>query len=397
MLVFSRAQEMLDFIKPYDYERTLKRDFYSWMENDLWDWVRQSRHFDNTYIRNLITDGDNDYRAIEERKEILGNNYFSVNPELYWEFLIEKRIISLPKFWQDEYHLTLSRAVELLTPVQPPSGIVFGLGNSYNNERYQMAMKLLQKKLGGEANGVYDEDMAEWLYIKGRTFIPREEGYLVHEVDPDYLFKDWKPMVLGVDRLLWRMFGLNPDDLKPDGIGGEFAEGEEQHWLGATAEGAGYAGAPFDAMERTVAEGHLNPVLPTSELVKDAKGTAKTFTKKLDGIDIVFSMSEPLVRDLENGTVSMDTLEDVVVEGVKTSTSQVVGNVAVTCTLKLFFAGFTGGWYFIAATALNVAYGILLDLVMDYLQTDFMDDAMHFDEWQQVFHVRDMEAGIRMD
>ena len=136
MLVFSRAQEMLDFIKPYDYERTLKRDFYSWMENDLWDWVCQNRHFDNTYIRNLITDGDNDYRAIEERKEILGNNYFSVNPELYWEFLIEKRIISLPKFWQDEYHLTLSRAVELLTPVQPPSGIVFGYGNSYNNERY---------------------------------------------------------------------------------------------------------------------------------------------------------------------------------------------------------------------------------------------------------------------
>ena len=291
--------------------------------------------------------------------------------------------------------MSLSEAVERLTPMQPPSGIVFGYGNSYNNDRYQTAMKLLQSHLGGQPNGVYDEDMAEWLYIKKHTTIPKGEGYLVHEVDPDYLFKDWKPMVLGVDRLLWRMFGLNPDGLRPDGIGAEFAE--EENVLDAVSKAAGYAGAPFDAMERTVADGYLNPVLPTSELVGDAKGTAKTFTKTLDGVEIVFAISEPLVRDLENGTVSMDTLENVVVDGVKTGTSQVVGNVAIEVTLKLFFAGATGGWYFFAATALNVAYGLLLDLVMEYLQTDFVDDVLHFNEWQQTFHERDLREGRRMD
>ncbi|MCI8337029.1 MAG: hypothetical protein HFI72_07745, partial [Peptococcaceae bacterium] len=164
MKCFSNAKEMLDFIRPYDYERILKYDLDPWMEYDLWDWVRQDRYFDNTYIRSLVEEGDRDYQSILERKEILANNYFSVNPEEYWRFLKEKRIISLPKFWQDEYNLTLSRAVELLTPVQPPSGIVFGFGNSYNNDRYQTAMKLLQSKLGGQPNGVYDEDMAEWLY-----------------------------------------------------------------------------------------------------------------------------------------------------------------------------------------------------------------------------------------
>lgn len=401
MVGFVHAKDMLEFIKPYDYERALKYNLMPWMENDLWDWVCQNRYFDNTYIQNLVKEGDRDSASIDERKEILANDYFSVNPELYWEFLIEKRIISLPKFWQDGDRMSLSEAVERLTPVQPPSGIVFGYGNSYNNERYQTAMKLLQSHLGGQPNGVYDEDMAEWLYIKGKNIIPRGEGYLVHEVDPDYLFKDWKPMVLGVNRLLWRLFGLNPDDLKPDAIGGPFAE-EDETMLGATAESAGYAGAPFDAMERTVGEGYLNPVLPTSELVKDAKGTAKTFTKTLDGVEIVFAISEPLVRDLENGTISMDTLKDIVVEGVKTSTSQVVGNVAVTCTLKLFFAGAAattpiGLGYFIAATALNVVYGLLLDLVMDYLQTDFMDDAMHFNEWQRALHERDLREGRRMD
>ena len=135
MVGFMHAKDMLEFIKPYDYERALKYNLASWMEYDLWDWVRQERYFDNTYIQNLVKEGDRDSASIDERKEILAKDYFSVNPELYWEFLIEKRIIDLPELWRNKSRLTLSEAVELLTPVQPPSGIVFGLGNSYNNER----------------------------------------------------------------------------------------------------------------------------------------------------------------------------------------------------------------------------------------------------------------------
>lgn len=54
------AGEFLEFIRPDDYERALKQDLYSWMERDLWDWVRQERYFDNTYIRNLVEEGDRD-------------------------------------------------------------------------------------------------------------------------------------------------------------------------------------------------------------------------------------------------------------------------------------------------------------------------------------------------
>ena len=32
-----------------------------------------------------------------------------------------------------------------------------------------------------------------------------------------------------------------------------------------------------------------------------------------------------------------------------------------------------------------------------YLRTDMVDDVLHFSEWQQSFHERDLEAGIRMD
>ena len=37
MLGFVRAKDMLEFIKPYDYERALKHNLVPWMENDLWD------------------------------------------------------------------------------------------------------------------------------------------------------------------------------------------------------------------------------------------------------------------------------------------------------------------------------------------------------------------------
>lgn len=176
MVGFAHAKDMLEFIKPRDYERALKHYLTSSMESELWRWVQYNRNFRDTYIRKLVEEGGKDSRSIDKRKEILAKDYFKVKPELYWEFLTEKRILDLPKLWRDENRLTLSKAVELLTPIRPPSSIVFGLGNSYNNERYTRAIKLLQAKFDMAQTGIYDEQMAAQLYKEKRHGYPKERG-----------------------------------------------------------------------------------------------------------------------------------------------------------------------------------------------------------------------------
>lgn len=400
---FVRASEMRDVIKPYDYKKALD-DLDTGDIGKLWTWASRNRNYWDWEVYEIMMKGEQDYRLVGEPLDILART-FRDKPELYWEFLTEYGIIPLPDIMADRRDLSLSEAVELLTPVNPPGDIVFGFEKSYNNERYSYAIKQLRQQLDLDAEGGYDEMLATALYEKGRSFLPRREGYLVHEVNPDKLFENKKPMVYGVNRWLWRTFGLDGDDLQPNGVGAEFAE--EESIFGAVSKAAGYASAPFDAMGRTIEQGYLKPVLPTAALVDDAQGTTKTWMKTLNGVKFAFAMGAPLVRDLENGTVSMDTIEDIVVEGVKTGASQVGSGIAVEYTLKIIFKpGSPYGFaYFVVATILNVVYGIeldkilaeLADMILEYLHTDFVDDVMHFDEWRQVFHVRDMEAGIRMD
>ena len=70
----------------------------------------------------------------------------------------------------------------------------------------------------------------------------------------------------------------------------------------------------------------------------------------------------------------------------------------------IFGSNPAGLFYLSTATFLNWKYGEKIDEILDelaevikeYIKMDLMDDVLHFDEWQQTFHERDLEAGIRM-
>ncbi|MCI8336233.1 MAG: hypothetical protein HFI72_03610, partial [Peptococcaceae bacterium] len=174
----------------------------------------------------------------------------------------------------------------------------------------------------------------------------------------------------------------------------------------AMNERAGDVGNVFDSMDRILETNDVKDTYASSPKYGYFDKGTKNCLKTIDGMEILFSMGSAMEEDINNGVISSsDMITDVVVEGIKTKTSQVGTGVVVELVLKVAFNS-AGGWaYTVTAVILNVFLGKVLDELLDkvaeeikeYIKTDLMDDAMHFDEWQQTFHERDLEAGIRMD
>lgn len=398
-MAINSAREFLACVKPDNYERAVK-NLSGWEERALWDWVKENPHNWNSYEYDALTADNREGQIVGSKEEFLGR-YFRDNPQKYLDFAVEKGLVDLPKLWRWERTLTLSEVEERLKPVNPPSDIVFGLGNGYNNREYRKAIKILQANINCEITGFYDKGTAIQLYRKKDIFIPSGKGYLAHEIDPDLLFNwNYEPQVYGVNMDLWRHMQFFYQDLTRDS--------NESYWNDPPLLSAVHdpiaeekilkdsyemTERGLDATRRTLKKAAAdNIMIDTYHSVGDVFGA----------LNVGFSMFDTAEQMVREGVHDPDAIvTEVVISGVEEVVINRITGKAVSFTLKLVLASGGGIVYWGMAFVLDWVLGEFLDDVAEGVKKFFREDFLPFlDRYSanlQARHERDIAAGIRLD
>ena len=391
---FHQAREMLEFIKPYDYERALQNLDFADMQS-LWRWADRNRNLWDWGVYEILERGSHDHRLVGEPLNILDRT-FRAHPEKYWEFLTEMNIIPLPPLMKEQRYLSLRQAEEMLTPVWgEPSGIVFGLGNRYNNEEYKNSIGILQQSLGLVPTGEYDKETAEAAYLAKGRYIPTGQGYLDHEVNPDILFDPWYkcPKVCVVNREVWHQMGLDGNDLAPDG---------SEYWQQGPPRVFGVMSDIYGGVEN--AKFFCGNVFKRSEQGNAIK--IETYHKTSSIFDIfvkVFNIADTAEEMLQEGVYDPDAIvTEVVITGIEEVITDKLAEKAVKFTLQLFLKGSPGGIvYGVTVFLLDEFFGDVFDNAVERVENFFREEFLSLmdraGEYLQARHEEDMAAGIRMD
>lgn len=393
-MAINSAREFLSCVKPDDYERAVK-NLSGWEERALWEWVEKHPEYWNSYEYDALMADNREGQIIWEKQDFLGR-YFRDNPQKYLDFAVEKGLVDLPELWRWERNLTLSKIEKRLTPVTPPSDIVFGLGNGYNNSEYKTSIQFLQKEIGILApDGIYDEQTATRLYRAKERKIATGMGYLAHEVNPDLLFDSYyrEPQVYGINRQLWRDMDFNDNDLVRDDI--EYIDsGTAADFFSSTAS---VFGTGVEEMKNTLEARNKKGAMIDSRLI-NSYGSLEKVLKKLGTI---FKFVEPIEEQL--------TADEPDAKKMVTGLGLVGAEVAVAGPLTAGVIGWMtvqfnldDGTSFLKTfrnfmIKIGVGEGIFLTVseTIEYVFTkEFWDNVSAY---LQEEHRKDIEAGIRMD
>lgn len=417
-MAINSAREFLEFVKPDNYERAIKW-MSNWQELALWEWVAKNPRLWRDDEYEALTTDNREGQIIGTKEEFMGR-YFRDNPEKYWEFLRESKIVAdndLPELWKWERNLTLSEVEERLTPVTPPSDIVFGLGNRYNNSEYGKAIKILQNDIGCEITGFYDKGTAIQLYKKKDIFIPSGKGYLAHEVAPDLLF-DWtyESQVYGVNMDLWRQMQFFYQDLTRDS--------NEDYWSDLPLSSAVHDPIEYkkiigenldDILGNTGgAFSHMGDWVDDVSVLWDKKTTdklGKTYHvpgQFLDKLSTIMEVTEPVQAYIETGSDDRGQLVyDTAVQAAEVTAKKHLGKPIVKMVIKVAR---------ISNPVVYVIVGVFLDDEIDkfldkyifenealkeFLTEKVLEPLREFmepfnEEWQRQ-HEEDLREGRRMD
>ena len=393
-MTITSAREFLACVKPDDYERAIK-GLSAWEERALWDWVKENSHNWDSYAYDALMADNREGQIIWEKQDFMGR-YFRGNPEKYLEFVLEKGLVDLPELWRWERNLTLAEVEERLKPVNPPSDIVFGLGNGYNNSEYRKAIKILQKEIGIlAADGIYDEQTATRLYRARERKIATGMGYLAHEVNPDLLFDSYyrEPQVYGINRQLWRDMDFDDNDLVRDDIK-HSDSGTASDFFSSTAS---VFGTGVEEIKNTLEARGKKGAMIDRRLI-NSYGSLEKVLKKLGTI---FKFVEPIEEQL--------TADEPDAKKIVTGLSLVGAEVAVAGPLTAGVIGWMtvqfnldDGTSFLKTfrnfmIKIGVGEGIFWTVkeTIEYVFTkEFWDNVSVY---LQEEHRKDIEAGIRMD
>lgn len=415
-MAINSAREFLSCVKPDDYERAVK-NLSGWEERALWEWVEKHPEYWDSYEYDALMADNREGQIIWEKQDFLGR-YFQDNPQKYLDFAVEKGLVDLPELWRWERNLTLSEVEKRLKPVNPPSDIVFSLGNGYNNSEYRKAIKILQANINCEITGFYDKGTAIQLYKKKDIFIPSGKGYLAHEVDPDLLF-DWtyEPQVYGVNMDLWRQMQFFYQDLTRDSNTDYWKEPplssavhDPINYGKIMGESVGHSGSAFSHMGDWVSDiaKSWDETLWDNETTGKLVKTYQAPGKFLDKLSTIMELTEPVQTYIETGSDDRAQLAyDVSINAAQVTTKKYLTKKIVKLAIKEV-GGSNPVFYVITGVFLDKEIDEFLDkyifeneALKEFLSEKVLEPLREFmeplnEEWQRQ-HEEDLREGRRMD
>lgn len=393
-MTITSAREFLSCVKPDNYERAVK-NLSGWTERALWDWVKENPHNWNSYEYDALMADNREGQIIWEKQDFLGR-YFRDNPQKYLDFVIEKGLVDLPELWRWERNLTLSKIEKRLKPVNPPSDIVFGLGNGYNNDAYKNSIQFLQKEIGIlAADGIYDKQTATRLYRAKERKIATGLGYLAHEVNPDLLFDSYyrEPQVYGINRQLWRDMDFNDNDLVRDDIQ-HIEPGSAANFFSSTVS---VFGTGMEEVKNNLTARSQKGAMIDSQLINSYGEVGKVLKR----LGTIFQFAEPIEEQLADGELNLGKLvKEVGIVGAEVAiAAPLTAGLLGWMTLEFKLNDGTSWRHTVRNTGIKFGTEMgtfwAVGETIEYVFTkEFWDNVSAY---LQEEHRKDLDAGIRMD